>query len=75
MNIEQMRELREPIVEECKGCSRVEKVRTTEVCIAYMKPSVHWRLGDCGLSTHKREIVQEVKKYKPGKFGKKRRNK
>lgn len=64
--------VKEPVIEKCSGCSKVEENQT---CAAYINPTVKWRLGNCNLATH--IVIQETKVkpgYKPGKFGKKRRN-
>ena len=67
--------LRDPIDEKCKGCKKIELVDEKELCTAYIEPSIKWRLGDCLLATHRIiEVSEKPKKYKPGKYGKKRRN-
>lgn len=67
--------IKEQIIEKCVGCKRIEEENNT--CAAAMSPKAKWRLGDCNLATHlvvKETKVQETK-YKPKKFGKKRRGK
>ncbi len=61
---------REETVKECIGCKRVEK---SNVCEAYLIPETRWKLGDCLLASHLRVIETGPEKYKPGKFGKRRR--
>lgn len=76
MNIEELKKERLPIVEKCrifkkevivkkvptmmeKGpCKRIEE----ELCLAYINPSLKWRLGNCSLATH---IIadEEVEKF------------
>lgn len=61
---------REPIVEKCKILKKTVIVKRESVemtqgpcnridgnkCSVYIKPSVMWKLGNCGLATH---IIQE----------------
>lgn len=76
MKITDLRKLRMPIDEKCKGCMKTEIVDGHELCLAYIDPPLKWRFGECGLATHHgREIITEKEKYKPGKYGKKRRGK
>jgi len=53
--IEELREVREPIIEQCKHfedsknpCGRIDG----ELCNATLSPAVKWRLGPCNLATH-----------------------
>ena len=83
MKIEDLRKLRQPVDEKCQGCKKIEVGAEVlkdgnpikiDACAAYIDPPLRWRLGDCGLASHM--VIEETKKagYKPGKFGKKRRN-
>lgn len=60
---------KEKVIDKCQGCSKIDEDNT---CVAYIKPSAKWRLGNCNLASH--IVVEEVKQkgYKPGKFGKKK---
>jgi len=63
---------KEQIVEQCNGCNKIMDDLT---CEATLIPKSRWRLGNCNLASH--IVVKETKVkpgYRPGKFGKKRRN-
>lgn len=50
---------RVPTIEKCKGCNRTEVINDQELCLAYLTPSEHWRLGNCPLATHVITMVGE----------------
>lgn len=82
---EQMINERYPIVEECIGCNRIEpdpdlpdklkngSTSSYQKCLAYINPSLKWKLGNCNLASHLTVIETGPEKYKPKKYGKKRR--
>ena len=79
---EQMINERYPIVEECIGCNKVEADPNSpnpeyttcyQKCLAYINPAMKWKLGDCNLASHINVIETGPEKYKPKKYGKKRR--
>lgn len=52
---EKMLSERTPVVSECirdetNPCKRIEE--GTQLCLAYINPSVRWKLGTCPLATH-----------------------
>ena len=67
---EQMINERESVVEKCRILKKIVTVKREPVemtqgpckridgdkCSVYIKPSIMWKLGDCGLATH---IIQE----------------
>lgn len=53
---------REPIIDKCVGCDkvRVGPERGVGTCVAFLYPSVKWRIGNCPLASHlKREVGKE----------------
>ena len=65
--------IKETIVEQCNGCNRIDEDYT---CKAYVSPKAKWRNGTCNLASHaveKETKIQDTDKYKPKKYGKKRR--
>lgn len=46
------KENRVPVVEKCEGCNRTEVIDDRELCLVYITPAEHWRLGNCPLGTH-----------------------
>ena len=49
-----------PIVDECKGCSKI--VAESSMCSAYINPASRWRMGNCGLATH--VVIEEKSTHK-----------
>ncbi len=74
---EQMINERYPIVEQCKGCKKIElnpDLPDNELkCLAYINPKSQWRMGDCHLASHLTVLETGPEKYKPKKYGRKRR--
>ena len=71
-------EEREPIVKECLGCIRVDKMilegEETDVCKVYLFPLSKWRAGKCPMFIRpetKRELEEKKRVLRGGK--KKRR--
>jgi len=58
------KEDRVPVIEKCEGCERTEVINDQELCLAYLTPAEHWRLGDCPLGTH---VVTMVSEQQQGK--------
>ena len=78
---EQMINERYPIVEQCVGCNRVEPdpglpegTSSYQKCSAYINPTLKWKLGNCNLASHLTVIETGPEKYKPKKYGRKRRS-
>lgn len=87
--IDEMRMNREPVIKECrefvfKGKNKKgEEVTMTngpctridggEVCAAYQKPRMKWRLGHCPLATHIITVEEQKKKINPIKHSKRSR--
>ena len=42
----------QPIVEECRGCSRASGFSSGWYCTACPDPSVKWKYGNCNFATH-----------------------
>lgn len=70
--VEELREGRLPIVEQCKrtddegnviACKRIINFKNRERCAAYAYPETKWRLGNCFLASHV-QTEAEVKKGK-----------
>lgn len=79
---EQMINERYPIVEQCIGCNKIEADEESKAmngyhshqkCLAYINPAMKWKLGSCSLASHLTVIETGPEKYKPKKYGKKRR--
>lgn len=52
-------EVREPTVEQCKGCNSDK----TNYCECYVFPASKWRLGNCVRASHLApEIIEDKKK-------------
>ena len=65
----------EPIVESCKGCSRVfiNIHPAGEYCASYPLPEAQWRRGACPLASHTKAGVEKVVKLNPLKASKRSR--
>lgn len=80
---EQMINERRSIVEQCIGCKKIEpdlpeklkngSVSSYQKCLVYINPLIKWRLGNCNLASHLTVVETGPEKYKPKKYGKKRR--
>jgi hypothetical protein len=74
---EQMINERYPVVEQCKegkGCERIEyPPNSAPKCLSYINPESKWRLGNCLLASHLTVLETGPEKYKPKKYGRKRR--
>jgi hypothetical protein len=69
-----MREMREPIIDQCEGCGNIQP--ETSLCNVYVKPEVKWIPGKCPMSTHVvEEIQKDTKKVNPLKASKKKSRK
>jgi len=44
-------QMREPIIEQCGGCARIDHEEPT-LCQAYIYPEKAWIRGNCALATH-----------------------
>ena len=73
---------RQSIVEQCIGCNKVEadpdlpndkSASSYQKCLAYINPAMRWKLGSCNLASHLTVVETGPEKYKPKKYGKKRR--
>lgn len=63
-----LKEERQPIVEQCIGCQRIEKLilngeeTEIDVCQSYLFPEKKWRFSSgCPLATHKQNIIEDQK--------------
>lgn len=59
IRVENRRDLREPIIEQCKEC---DKATAGLLCKAYVCPSRQWAQGNCLLATHLKVEVKKTKK-------------
>ena len=53
---------REPIIEQCKGCRKIQGY----FCSAYLVPAAKWRLGQCNLNPKKEEFGKEERRIRKG---------
>lgn len=62
---------REPIVESCVGCDRVNLEGEVSFCKAYMKPAYWWSCGRyCPLASHFKVETEKEAKINPLKASK-----
>lgn len=60
-----------PIVEQCKGCSRVIQYNGQTFCSSYTNPMQKWLRGKCSLATHLEKVNNSsTKKINPLKASK-----
>ena len=65
--------LRQPVVEQCEGCSRVEETADDKLCLIFASPAYKWSVGACNMATHaKSEVVEKAKMLNPLKAAKRR---
>lgn len=78
---EQMIKDRQPIIEQCIGCNKVEadpdlpnnkSTSSYQKCLVYINPTSKWKLGNCNLASHITVEDTGPEKYKPKKYGRKR---
>jgi hypothetical protein len=54
---------RQPVVDSCEGCERVEEINDNKYCSKYAEPSFHWENDQiCSFATHVKKEVLAVKK-------------
>lgn len=64
--------IREPIVEQCKGCGKFLPQDDVVVCSVYLMPKSKWKNGqNCPVATHLiKEVVKDTFKLNPLKASK-----
>jgi len=56
-----VKNLFQPVVEQCDGCDRVIEEDNTRFCTTYVNPKAKWHLGMCNFATHAKPEIKTVK--------------
>lgn len=64
---------KEPIIDKCEGCNRIEEINGTNFCSAYLRPYYKWRLGICPLCSTIRKV--EYTKQEKQRVGQQKQHK